>query len=86
MGRDRPPVRARAGPHPPAPPPRPPALQPASVLADVRIVLVAPKGVSNIGAVCRACANFEATQLVVVSPRCDVTDEHILTVRCAAAA
>jgi tRNA C32,U32 (ribose-2'-O)-methylase TrmJ len=41
------------------------------LLADVRVVLVAPKTPSNIGAAARACANFEAPRLVIVAPRCD---------------
>lgn len=40
------------------------------VLGDVRVVLVAPKGEQNIGAVCRVCANFEAPDLYIVAPRC----------------
>lgn len=68
-------------------PPRPRCLRPVvhaqapDVLHDIRVVLVAPKGVQNIGAVCRACANFEAIDLVLVAPRCDTSDPQILTAR-----
>ncbi|KAF8068431.1 BETAC-AD [Scenedesmus sp. PABB004] len=41
------------------------------LLASCRVVLVAPKTAANVGAVARACANFECTDLVVVAPRCD---------------
>jgi hypothetical protein len=50
-----------------------PALPP--LLGDVRVVLVAPKTPANVGAAARACANFEALDLVVVAPRCDPRDD-----------
>ncbi len=48
------------------------------MLADLRVVLVSPKGPANVGAVARACANFETTSLVVVSPRCNPKDDQVL--------
>eukprot|EP00871_Galdieria_phlegrea_P000102 jgi/Galph1/1092/GphlegSOOS_G5828.1 len=43
-------------------------------LSNVRIVLVEPEGADNVGAVCRVMKNFQLSKLVVVSPRCNVTD------------
>jgi tRNA/rRNA methyltransferase len=45
------------------------------MLARIRIVLVAPSGPANVGAVCRAMANMGLEELVVVAPRCDVRSE-----------
>jgi TrmH family RNA methyltransferase len=44
------------------------------MLSRVRIVLVAPSGPANIGAVCRAMANMGLSRLVLVAPRCDPRD------------
>lgn len=46
------------------------------MLGAVRIVLVEPRGSANVGAVCRAMANFGLSDLVLVSPQCDWLDEH----------
>ncbi|WIA30566.1 hypothetical protein OEZ86_000649 [Tetradesmus obliquus] len=54
----------------------------ANVLEQVRVVLVAPKTPANIGAVARACANFETTSLWVVAPRCDPYDGEVEKVAC----
>lgn len=43
--------------------------------SGVRIVLVSPSGPANVGAVCRAMANLGLSDLVIVSPRCDVRAE-----------
>jgi tRNA G18 (ribose-2'-O)-methylase SpoU len=51
-----------------------------AVLEDIRVVLVAPKGPANIGAVARVCANFEAPSLWVVGPRCDPYDGEVYKV------
>ena len=56
------------------------------LLGDVRVVLVAPKTPSNIGAVARACGNFEALDLVVVAPRCDPRDGEVFKIACGEAA
>ncbi|GLC72152.1 hypothetical protein PLESTF_001212600 [Pleodorina starrii] len=56
-----------ASPPPPPPPPQPPA---DLLLSDIRVILVAPKHEANIGAVARACANFECLSLYLVAPRC----------------
>jgi tRNA/rRNA methyltransferase len=45
------------------------------MLAQVRIVLVAPSGPANVGAVCRAMANMGLQDLVIVAPRCDIRSE-----------
>ncbi len=45
------------------------------MLEKVRIVLVAPSGPANIGAACRVMANMGLSDLVIVSPRCEVQDE-----------
>ena len=50
-------------------------LHPPPALNHVRVVLVAPKEEGNIGAVMRLCENFEAYDLCVVAPRCDVLGE-----------
>ena len=50
------------------------------VLQDIRIVLVAPKGPVNMGAVARVCANFEAPSLWLVAPRCDPYDGEVYKV------
>ncbi len=56
--------------------PQPQSLQPLGplppdlLLSNIRVVLVSPKHDSNIGAVARACANFECVQLAIVAPRC----------------
>ena len=42
---------------------------PPPLLAGLRVVLVQPKSPENIGAACRALANFECSDLVVVAPR-----------------
>lgn len=44
-------------------------VDPPPLLAHLRVVLVQPKSPENIGAACRALANFECPDLVVVSPR-----------------
>ncbi len=44
----------------------------------VRIVLVSPSGPANVGSACRAMANMGFSQLVVVSPRCDLDDEQAI--------
>jgi tRNA/rRNA methyltransferase len=46
----------------------------------MRVVLVAPKTPANIGAVARACANFETTDLWLVAPRCDPHDGEVAKV------
>ncbi|GLI70532.1 hypothetical protein VaNZ11_015447 [Volvox africanus] len=43
------------------------------LLSDVRVVLVSPKHEANVGAVARACANFECLSLFLVAPRCSIT-------------
>ena len=45
---------------------------PRPLLSGVRVVLVAPKTPSNVGAVARAAANFEALDLVIAAPRCEL--------------
>ncbi|EFJ46240.1 hypothetical protein VOLCADRAFT_118107 [Volvox carteri f. nagariensis] len=50
----------------------PPAVHADLLLSDIRVVLVAPKHEANIGAVARACANFECLSLFLVAPRCAV--------------
>ncbi|MEW6251964.1 MAG: TrmH family RNA methyltransferase [Planctomycetota bacterium] len=45
------------------------------MLVGFRIVLVAPSGPANIGAVCRALANFGLAELVIVAPRCEPRSE-----------
>jgi TrmH family RNA methyltransferase len=42
---------------------------PPPLLSHLRVVLVQPKSPENIGAACRALANFECPDLVVVAPR-----------------
>ncbi|GBF98626.1 rRNA methyltransferase [Raphidocelis subcapitata] len=59
-----------------------PAAPTQPLLADLRVVLVAPKTPGNVGAVARACANFEALDLVVVAPRCDPLDGEAWKVAC----
>ncbi|MGD8453236.1 MAG: RNA methyltransferase [Phycisphaerae bacterium] len=46
------------------------------MLERIRVVLVSPSGPANIGAVARMMANLGLTDLVIVSPRCDVRDEQ----------
>jgi len=46
------------------------------MLSAVRIVLVAPSGPANVGAVARVMANMGLRDLVVVAPRCDVRAEE----------
>lgn len=46
------------------------------MLKAIRIVLVEPRGSANVGAVCRAMANFGLADLVLVNPQCDWLDEH----------
>lgn len=46
-----------------------------AVLEHVRVVLVAPKFVGNVGAAARLCANFECNDLWVVAPRCDTVGD-----------
>ncbi|GFR45207.1 hypothetical protein Agub_g6602, partial [Astrephomene gubernaculifera] len=70
------PTNHRTQPPPPPPPPSPPPPPPLHhplLLSDIRVVLVAPKHPANIGAVARACANFECLDLVLVAPRCTDT-------------
>ncbi len=45
------------------------------MLSRLRIVLVAPSGPANIGAVCRAMANMGLSELIIVAPRCDPKGE-----------
>ncbi|GIL89509.1 hypothetical protein Vretimale_1925 [Volvox reticuliferus] len=52
------------------PPPSPPL---DLLLSNIRVVLVAPKHEANVGAVARACANFECLSLFLVAPRCSIT-------------
>ncbi|KAG1675679.1 hypothetical protein FOA52_002388 [Chlamydomonas sp. UWO 241] len=59
-----------------------PSLPDDLLLRDVRVVLVAPKTEANVGAVARACGNFEAPQLWIVAPRCDPHSEEVLRVAC----
>jgi len=91
---------ASSQPPPPPPPPPPgsdafaarqtPAVwraldDPPPVLRGLRVVLVAPKGPENIGAACRALANFECPDLVVVAPRTagdPRTDAKVAAVAC----
>lgn len=46
------------------------------MLSRVRVVLVEPAGPINVGAVCRAMANFGLRELVLVDPRCDWSSEQ----------
>ena len=46
-------------------------------LEGFRVVLVSPKSPGNLGSVCRLCDCFEASEIVVVDPRCDLNDESI---------
>jgi tRNA/rRNA methyltransferase len=46
------------------------------MLDRIRIVLVRPIRSGNIGAVCRAMMNMGLSELVLVSPACDPTDEQ----------
>ena len=55
---------------------------PEVVLNNVHIVLVAPKVPGNIGAVLRAGANFDATAITVVAPRCDPLDVDVYRYAC----
>jgi tRNA/rRNA methyltransferase len=48
------------------------------MLAESRIVLVAPSGPANIGAVARVMTNLGLSDLVVVAPRCDVRDAQAI--------
>ena len=48
------------------------------MLDRMRIVLISPSGSANVGAVCRAMANMGLSDLVIVSPRCDIHDESAL--------
>lgn len=48
-----------------------PRLDPPALLADVAVVLVAPKRPSSVGAAARACGCFECEDLRLVAPRCD---------------
>ena len=40
-------------------------------MADVRIVVVAPKFEGNVGAIARCCANFDVKELYLVNP-CEI--------------
>lgn len=57
---------------------------PKHVLSHLRVVLVSPKGPANIGAVARACANFEVPLLTVVDPRCDALGDDVKMMACGA--
>jgi len=46
------------------------------MLDRIRIVLVRPIRSGNVGAVCRAMANMGLSDLVLVSPACDIADEQ----------
>jgi len=52
------------------------------LLSDVRVVLVAPKTPSNVGAAARACANFESLNLWVVAPRCNPLEGEAWKIAC----
>lgn len=55
---------------------------PLLLLADLRVVLVAPKGPLNVAGAVRASANFEAAPVFVVSPRCDPLGEEVARAVC----
>lgn len=44
-------------------------------LGGLRVVLVSPQTAENVGAVARIMANFGASELAVVDPRCDISAE-----------
>lgn len=46
------------------------------MLKRVRIVLVSPSGPANVGAAARVMANLGLSDLVIVAPRCALTDEQ----------
>ena len=49
-----------------------------SPISAVRIVLVSPAGPLNVGSVARVMKNFGLSQLVLVSPQCDVLGEEAM--------
>eukprot|EP00892_Ulva_mutabilis_P003971 jgi/Ulvmu1/1946/UM012_0107.1 len=54
-------------------------------LQHIRVVAVAPKHASNVGAIVRACENFECPNLHIVQPRCDVYCDEVLKLACGSA-
>ncbi len=44
-------------------------------LFKIKIILVEPNGPLNVGSVARLCANFNADELRIVSPKCDIFSE-----------
>lgn len=54
-------------------------------LQHIRVVAVAPKHAANVGAIVRACENFECPNLHVVQPRCDVYSDEVLKLACGSA-
>lgn len=50
----------------------------SDALTAIRIVLVAPAGPLNVGSVARVMKNFGLSQLVLVSPQCEVLGEQAL--------
>jgi tRNA/rRNA methyltransferase len=42
-------------------------------VGDFRVVLVSPLFAGNVGSIARLAANFEVSEVVLVSPRCDVS-------------
>ncbi|MGB3297813.1 MAG: RNA methyltransferase [Phormidesmis sp.] len=47
-------------------------------LSSVRIVLVAPAGPLNVGSTARVMKNFGLSQLILVSPQCDLASDEAL--------
>ncbi len=46
-------------------------------LGGFRVILVSPKTAGNVGSVARLCDAFEAPDITLVSPRCDLDDGQI---------
>jgi len=49
---------------------------------NTKIVLVAPKVPGNIGSVLRVGANFAASGVIIIDPRCDVQDGDVYRLAC----
>jgi len=47
----------------------------AAMLDKIRIVLLSPSGPANVGGICRAMKNMGLSDLVLVTPRCNPSDE-----------
>ncbi|KAK9869073.1 hypothetical protein WJX84_003104 [Apatococcus fuscideae] len=54
----------------------------ATPLDGAYVILVAPKHASNVGSVARALANFEVSDLRLVSPRCDAFSSDAYKTAC----